>query len=64
MSPKCPQCGYSPPMGRPKKLDDKKIAKLRKQGLGVREIGRKLGVTHGAIRASLARTQQKGSNDG
>ena len=25
MSPKCPQCGFKPTKGRPKKLNDKKI---------------------------------------
>lgn len=56
----CPTCHRElpGPRGRPKKLDDAKVAKLHKQGLSLREIGAKLKVTHGAIRASLER--QKG----
>lgn len=57
MSPKCPQCGYEPPKGRPKRLDDKKVRKLRKQGKSLAEIASKFGVTRGAIQAALARAQ-------
>ena len=52
---KCPQCGYQPPRGAPKKLDDAKVKKLRAKGLSLREIAAKLGVTHGAVQASLKR---------
>lgn len=52
---KCPHCNPTP-RGRPKKLDDQEVKKLKKKGLGIREIGRKLGVTHGAVRASLSRS--------
>jgi transcriptional regulator len=55
---KCPNCGYEPPRGRPKKLDDAQVAKLRAKGLTHREIAEKLGVTHGAIRASLERSKR------
>lgn len=55
MSPKCPNCGYVPPRGRPQKLDDEKVKKLRAKGLSLRAIAAKLGVTEGAIRASLKR---------
>ena len=54
MSPKCPQCGYEPPKGRPKKLDDAKVKKLAKK-LGNRGAARELGVTEGAVRAALKR---------
>lgn len=53
---KCPQCGYQPPRGRPKKLNDAKVKALHAKGLSLREIAAKLGVTHGAIRASLERS--------
>lgn len=55
MSPKCPQCGYEPPRGRPKKLDDKKIKKLKAQGKSLAEIAEKFGVTRGAVQAALKR---------
>lgn len=58
MSPKCPQCGYEPPKGRPKALDDKKVAKLRKQGKSLAELAKKFGVTRGAIQASLKRSTE------
>lgn len=57
MSPKCPNCGWSPPKGRPREIDEKKVRRLRKKGLGIREIARELGVSHGAIRKVLARAQ-------
>lgn len=52
---KCPKCGYSPPKGRPKKLDDTQVAGLYGRGLSLREIAVRLGVTHGAVQASLKR---------
>jgi hypothetical protein len=55
---RCPQCGYEPPIGRPKKLDDKKIQTLRKRGLSLREIASELGVTHGAVQAALKRSKK------
>lgn len=53
----CPNCGYEPPRGRPKKLDDAKVLALHKKGLSLREIADKLGVTHGAIQAALKRAR-------
>lgn len=58
MSPKCPQCGYEPPMGRPKKLDDRKVAKLRAKGLSLQEIANKLDVTKGAVAFALKRSKK------
>ena len=52
---KCPNCGYEPPKGRPKKLDDKKIKKLKKAGKSLAVIAKKFGVTRGAIQAALKR---------
>lgn len=59
MSPQCPQCGYEPPRGRPKKLDDKKIKKLyHKDGWSLSAIASSMGVTRGAIQASLKRSKE------
>lgn len=52
---KCPNCGYEPPKGRPKKVDDKRVKKLRAKGKSLREIAAELGVTHGTIQAALKR---------
>lgn len=52
---KCPNCGYEPPLGRPKKLDDKKIHKMRKAGKSLAEIADKFNVTRGAIQSALKR---------
>lgn len=52
---KCPNCGYEPPRGRPQKLDDKKIKRLKASGKSLSEIAEKFGVTRGAIQASLKR---------
>lgn len=53
----CPKCGYSSAgrIGRPKHIDDKRVAKLRAKGKTLAEIAKKLGVTRGAIQASLRR---------
>ena len=59
MSPKCPQCGYEPPKGRPKKLDDKHVRGAHRQGLSLAEIASNWGVTRGAIQASLKRSAKK-----
>jgi len=53
---KCPNCGYEPLRGRPKKMDDKKVRKMRKAGNSLAEIADKFGVTRGAVQASLARS--------
>lgn len=59
MSPKCPKCGYIPPRGRPKKLDDKAIKKLYfKEGWSLSAISSQYGVTRGAIQASLKRSKE------
>lgn len=55
MSPKCPQCGYEPPRGRPKKLDDKKVKALSKTGWSLQALATHFKVTRGAIQASLKR---------
>lgn len=55
MSPKCPQCGYEPPKGRPKALDDKRVAKLKRKGWSLAEIAKEFGVTRGAVQAALKR---------
>jgi transposase len=52
---KCPNCGYTPPKGRPKKLDDKKVKKMRERGASLAEIAEHFGVTRGAIQAALKR---------
>lgn len=52
---KCPNCGYEPPRGRPKELDDKDIKKMKRKGKSLAEIAEKYGVTRGAIQASLKR---------
>lgn len=54
----CPKCGYTPPRGRPKTVDDKVIAKLRKS-LSVRAIAEKLGVSAGAVQGALRRIDLK-----
>ena len=56
---KCLKCGYEPPKGRPKKLNDKKIKKLTAEGWSLRAIATSLGVTHGAVQASLKRSKKK-----
>lgn len=55
MSQKCPSCGYEPPKGRPKKLDDKEVFRLKKNGKSLAELADKFKVTRGAIQASLKR---------
>jgi DNA invertase Pin-like site-specific DNA recombinase len=54
---KCPQCGYEPPKGRPKKVDDAKAVKMKKQGKSLATIAKKLGVTRGAVQAALKRAK-------
>ena len=53
---KCPNCGYEPTKGRPKKIDDAKVRKMRKAGKSLAEIAKKFDVTRGAVQASLNRT--------
>lgn len=54
---KCPQCGYEPPMGRPKKLDDQKVKAMRAKGFSLSQMAAKFDVTAGAIRAALKRAR-------
>ena len=56
---KCSQCGYCPPRGRPKGLDDKAVAKMVSKGMSLRAIAEKLGVTRGAIQAAIKRSKSK-----
>lgn len=58
MSPRCPQCGYEPAKGRPKKLNDAAIKKLKAKGKSLADIAEKYGVTRGAIQAALKRTKK------
>lgn len=54
---RCPQCGYSPPRGRPATLNVATMQKQRANGLSYRVIAAKLGCTEGAVRAALKRQQ-------
>jgi DNA invertase Pin-like site-specific DNA recombinase len=45
------------PKGRPKTLDDKEVRRLFKKLGSARAVARELGVTHGAINASLKRSK-------
>jgi hypothetical protein len=54
---KCPQCGYEPPIGRPKVVDDARVAKMRAKGTPFREIAEKLEVSLGAVQAADRRNK-------
>lgn len=58
---KCPTCGKpgykKPPMGRPKLTDDAEVRRLRAKGLSLRDVGAKLGISLGAVQASLKRSR-------
>lgn len=54
---KCPKCGYQPPRGRPQKLDDQKVWRLKAKGQSLAQIAEKFGVTRGAIQAALKRAK-------
>jgi hypothetical protein len=58
MSPKCPQCGYEPPKGRPKKLDDEAIWRWHKGDHSLAVIARAFKVTRGAVQASIKRYEK------
>jgi len=58
MSPKCPQCGYQPPKGRPKKLKDSHVRFKRERGWSLAKIAKHYDVTRGAIQASLKRAEK------
>ena len=57
----CPTCnkpGYEPPKrGRPQRLDETKMRKLKAKGLSNRAIAAQLEVSEGAIRAALKRAK-------
>lgn len=53
---KCTNCGYAPPRGRPRKLDDARILKYHEKGYSLYRIADTMGVTRGAIQASLKRS--------
>ena len=59
---KCPKCGYAPIKGRPKKLDDAKVTKLKDKGMSLQEIADKLDVSKGAIQFALKRSKHGKSN--
>jgi predicted DNA-binding protein YlxM (UPF0122 family) len=52
---KCPKCGFSPKLGRPKKLPDKKIKALAKTGWSLQALATTYNVTRGAIQAAIKR---------
>jgi predicted DNA-binding protein YlxM (UPF0122 family) len=54
---KCPKCGYSPTLGRPKKLNDKKIKALAKEGWSLQALATTFHVTRGAIQAAIKRAK-------
>jgi hypothetical protein len=52
---KCPKCGYEPPMGRPKEINETELWNLKRQGKSLRAIAQKMGFSHGAIKAAIDR---------
>lgn len=56
---KCPNCGFERPRGRPKKLNDKLVSKLRAQGLSLAEIADKIGVPRSSVQSALTRMEKK-----
>lgn len=52
---KCPQCGYAPKKGRPKKIDDAKVRAMRKRGATLSEIAHHFNVTRMSVHHSLKR---------
>jgi len=54
---KCPKCGYAPKLGRPKKLNDKKIYKLALTGWSLQALATQFEVTRGAIQAAIKRAK-------
>lgn len=56
---KCPNCGYSPKLGRPKILNDDMVKLFSNKGFSLQKIAGIFGVTRGAIQASLKRYARK-----
>lgn len=56
---KCPACGFEPTLGRPREIDDAEVLQARAAGCTLRDIAKKFGVTHGAIRNVLLRNRPK-----
>ncbi len=54
----CGGTGRRPPMGRPPKLDDAKVARLAEKGWSAIKIAAKFGVHRSVVYDSLARTKQ------
>lgn len=54
---KCPNCGYEPPRGRPKKLNDAKVRAEYRKTKSLAETAKKFGVTRGAVQAALKRSK-------
>ena len=52
---KCPNCGFSRPHGRPKKIDQAKALELRKNGATFAAIGKVLGVSPRAAQLACRR---------
>lgn len=52
---KCPKCGFAPTIGRPKKIDDDAVMKMRKKKMSLAQIADQLGVTRGAVQAAIKR---------
>lgn len=50
---KCPNCGYVPKRGAPRKFDHDEAVALVRSGMSNREVARQLGVSEAAIRAAL-----------
>jgi len=60
----CPHClmEIEPgAIGRPKKLKDEEVQKLRLQGLSLAQIAKRFNVTRTAIQYSLKRSEKKRS---
>jgi transposase len=55
---KCPKCGYEPPKGRPKKLNDTAVMMHHRSGESLSAIAKRFGVTRGAIQESLRRHER------
>lgn len=54
---RCKSCGQEipNPVGRPRTVDDRAVAKLLRKGLSQREVARRLGISEAAVRKSMKR---------